>query len=78
VPALSGGLGADNLVQNLEAFGLDILPMAGGAVLGHPMGIQAGVLALRQAAESFKQNVPLDDYAKDHPELKAALDRARR
>jgi ribulose 1,5-bisphosphate carboxylase large subunit-like protein len=77
VPALSGGLGADNLVQNLEAFGLDILPMAGGAVLGHPMGIQAGVSALRQAAESFKKRVPLDAYAKDHPELKAALDRAR-
>ena len=76
VPALSGGLGADNLVANLEAFGLDILPMAGGAVIGHPMGIRAGVTALRQAAESFHAGVPLLEYAKDHPELLAALQKA--
>lgn len=73
VPALSGGLGANNLVPNLKAFGLDILPMAGGAILDHPMGIRAGVLALRQAAESFKAGVPVEEYAKQHPELAAAL-----
>jgi ribulose 1,5-bisphosphate carboxylase large subunit-like protein len=77
VPALSGGLGANNLVPNLEAFGLDILPMAGGAILGHPMGIEAGVLALRQAAESFKAGAPVEEYAKDHPELAAALKKSR-
>ena len=76
VPALSGGLGADNLVQNLQAFGLDILPMAGGAVLGHPMGIRAGVTALRQAAESYRDGVPLLEYARTHPELMAALQKA--
>lgn len=77
VPALSGGLDASNLVPNLEAFGLDILPMAGGAIIGHPMGIRAGVLALRQAAESFKAKVALDEYARSHPELAAALAKAR-
>jgi ribulose 1,5-bisphosphate carboxylase large subunit-like protein len=78
VPALSGGLGADNLVQNLEAFGVDILPMAGGAILDHPMGIQAGVLALRQAAESWRQGVPIAEYAKSHRELAVALQKAKR
>lgn len=77
VPALSGGLDATNLVPNLEAFGLDILPMAGGAIIGHPMGTRAGVLALRQAAESFKAKVPLEEYAKSHAELAAALAKAR-
>jgi ribulose 1,5-bisphosphate carboxylase large subunit-like protein len=77
VPALSGGLNADNLVDNLEAFGFGILPMAGGAVIDHPMGTKAGVLALRQAAESFKQGVTREDYAKTHPELAAALKKSR-
>ena len=76
VPALSGGLGADNLVQNLEAYGVDILPMAGGAILDHPMGIQAGVLALRQAAEAWRAGVPVADYAKSHQELAIALQKA--
>jgi len=78
VPALSGGLGADNLVQNLEAFGADILPMAGGAILDHPLGIQAGVLALRQAAESWRQGVPIAEYAQSHRELAAALEKAKK
>jgi len=78
VPALSGGLGADNIVQNLEAYGVDILPMAGGAILDHPMGIRAGVLALRQAAESWRKGVPVAEYAKSHRELAMALEKARR
>lgn len=76
VPALSGGLNAANLVDNLKAFGLDILPMAGGAVLDHPMGIKAGVLALRQAAASYQQGVSVEEYARDHPELAAALEKS--
>lgn len=76
VPALSGGLGADNLVQNLQAFGVDMLPMSGGAVLGHPMGIRAGVLSLRQAAEAWRKGIPVAEYAKTHPELLAALKKA--
>jgi len=78
VPALSGGLGADNLVQNLEAYGIDILPMAGGAILGHPLGIRAGVTALRQAAQAWRAGVSVGEYAKSHPELAAALDEARK
>lgn len=78
VPALSGGLGADNLVQNLQAYGVDILPMAGGAILDHPMGIQAGVLALRQAAQSWRKGVPIAEYARFHPELAAALEKAKK
>ena len=78
VPALSGGLGADNLVQNLEAYGVDILPMAGGAILGHPMGIRAGVLALRQAADAWRQSVPVEEYAKSHKELAVALKKAKK
>jgi ribulose 1,5-bisphosphate carboxylase large subunit-like protein len=78
VPALSGGLGAHNLVQNLEAYGPDILPMAGGAILGHPLGIRAGVLALRQAAQAWRDGVEVGEYAKSHKELATALDRAKR
>jgi ribulose-bisphosphate carboxylase large chain len=40
------------------------------------MGIRAGVLALRQAADAWRQSVPVEEYAKSHPELAAALKRA--
>jgi ribulose 1,5-bisphosphate carboxylase large subunit-like protein len=52
--------------------------MAGGAILGHPMGIRAGVVALCQAADAWRLGVPIAEYAKSHPELAAALDKAKR
>jgi ribulose 1,5-bisphosphate carboxylase large subunit-like protein len=76
-PALSGGLGAQNIVDNVRAFGPDILPLAGSGILAHPMGIAAGVLAIRQAAQSYREGIPLERYAEDHPELAAALKKSR-
>ena len=38
------------------------------------MGPTAGVLSLQQAWQAAAEDVPLTDYAKQHPELKAALE----
>jgi len=75
LPACSGGLWAGNVGANYAAFGRDIIPMAGSAILAHPMGPAAGVTALRQAGESHFRGIPLAEYALDHAELAAVLRR---
>ncbi|WP_417270036.1 3-oxo-isoapionate-4-phosphate decarboxylase OiaX [Celeribacter sp.] len=52
---------------------LDLMYLGGGGVHGHPMGMGAGVRAIRQAWEAAEAGVTLAAYAKDHPELAAAL-----
>jgi len=73
MPAVSGGLNPRTLGPNLAIFGNNALMLAGTGVTTHPMGIQAGTTAMRQAAEAFRAGVSLADYARDHPELRAVL-----
>ena len=70
---VAGGLNARNLVDNLEAFGTDLMGLAGSNILKHSMGIGAGVEAMYQATEAWKKKIPVDKYARDHEELKVAL-----
>lgn len=74
LPAYSGGLNVANLRENLDFFGLDALPMAGSAILDHPMGIEAGVRAFRQAVEAWRLGIDVTEYARDHRELAVALE----
>ena len=53
---------------------LDLMYLAGGGILAHPSGPAAGVAALRQAWEAAAAGVALDDYARQHPELRQSLD----
>src|SRR3989454_12806813 len=57
LPTCSGGLTPQTLAANYETLGRDILPMAGSAIFGHPLGAAAGVAALRQAAERYFQDL---------------------
>ena len=52
---------------------LDLMYLGGGGVHGHPMGMGTGVRAIRQAWEAAEAGVTLAAYAKEHPELAAAL-----
>jgi ribulose-bisphosphate carboxylase large chain len=45
----------------------------GRGVFGHPMGPAAGATSLRQAWEAIVRKIPLSEYAKDHQELKEAI-----
>ena len=51
----------------------DLLVTAGGGIVAHPFGVAAGVKAMRQAYDAAMQKVDVTQYAKDHPELAAAL-----
>lgn len=54
--------------------GVDMIFMAGGGILGHPMGYTAGARAFRQAIDAALAGVPLDVASKEMPELRAALE----
>jgi 3-oxoisoapionate-4-phosphate decarboxylase len=51
----------------------DLLYLAGGGVVAHPMGPAAGVKAVRQAWEAAVAGVALERYAASHPELAASI-----
>ncbi len=51
----------------------DLLVLAGGGVLGHPGGAAAGARSMRQAWEAVTAGVALEEAAKEHGELAAAL-----
>jgi ribulose 1,5-bisphosphate carboxylase large subunit-like protein len=46
----------------------------GGGIHGHPQGTMEGARAARQAVSSVMEGVPIEEYSKEHPELRTALD----
>ncbi|MFH0830028.1 MAG: type III ribulose-bisphosphate carboxylase [Candidatus Aenigmatarchaeota archaeon] len=70
----SGGLHPGHIPALVRMLGKDIIVQAGGGVWGHPSGGRAGATAMRQAVDAVAENVPLQEYAKTHEELKKALD----
>lgn len=52
----------------------DLIHAAGGGIFGHPGGIAAGVSAFRQAWEAAMSGIALDTHARDHAELRSALE----
>jgi ribulose-bisphosphate carboxylase large chain len=74
-PVASGGLSPGGVAREIEVLGKDIILQAGGGIHGHPSGTRAGATAMRQAVDAAMQGVTLEEYAKDHAELAAALDK---
>jgi ribulose-bisphosphate carboxylase large chain len=73
LPAFSSGQWAGTLPMTLDVVPEgDLLFMAGGGILAHPLGPAAGVASLRQAAAAWSAGRALADEAP--PELRAALD----
>jgi 2,3-diketo-5-methylthiopentyl-1-phosphate enolase len=56
-------------------FGPDVVVNAGGGVHGHPGGAAAGGRAFRQAVDAVSKGIALEQYAKDHEELRIAIER---
>lgn len=75
MPVFSSGQSALQAPDTHKALGTtDLIYACGGGILGHPMGVAAGVRTLQQAWEAAVQNIPLATYANTHPELKSALE----
>lgn len=74
-PIVSGGLNPVLLKPYADLVGTtDFITTMGGGVHSHPGGTASGATALRQACAAWQQGIKITDYAKDHEELKQAID----
>lgn len=74
LPVASGGLHPRLVPALLKTFGNDVVIQAGGGIHGNPLGTVSGAKAMRQAVDAALEGRPLEEYAKTHKELQAALD----
>ncbi len=71
----SGGIHPGTLPRLIRAMGKDIIAQAGGGVSAHPLGVEAGAKAMRQALDASLEGINLKEYAKTHKELELAIER---
>jgi ribulose-bisphosphate carboxylase large chain len=75
LPVAGSGQWGGQAPETYEKTGgtVDLLYLCGGGIVSHPDGPAAGVRAVTRAWEAAVAGVPLEIYAKDHPELAAAI-----
>jgi ribulose-bisphosphate carboxylase large chain len=71
LPVVGSGQWGGQAPQTFDRTGRtqDLLYLCGGGIVSHPSGPAAGVKAVRQAWEATVADVPLEVYAREHPEL---------
>ncbi len=74
LPVSSGGQHPGKVPENYRLLGEDALILAGGGIFGHKNGAAAGARAMRLALEATISKIPLEGHAKEHKELKTALE----
>lgn len=77
LPVVCSGQWGGQAVETYARTGrtLDLMYLGGGGIHGHPMGAASGVAAIRQAWEAAREGLSLEDKARSHPELAAALEK---
>lgn len=70
-----GGVTPGNVPYLMSVVGGDFAIGSGGGIHGHPMGPQAGAIAMRKAIEAAMADIPLEEAVKTSPELKAAIEK---
>jgi 2,3-diketo-5-methylthiopentyl-1-phosphate enolase len=73
LPCVGGGIHPAIVPHIVADLGYDVMLGVGGAIQGHPDGTGAGGRAMRQAIDAVVAGVPLAEAAKEHPELRKAL-----
>jgi ribulose-bisphosphate carboxylase large chain len=74
MPVISSGQWGGQAPETLRRAGTqDLLYVAGGGIVAHPMGPAAGLRGIRQAWEAAAQGIPLEQYAREHVELRETL-----
>ncbi len=71
----SGGIHPGTLPRLIKTMGHDIIAQAGGGVSAHPLGVEAGAKAMKQALEANLDGIDLKEYSKNHKELRLAIER---
>lgn len=73
LPVSSGGVHPGLIPDILKILGTDICLLVSGGIHGHPNGTRAGAKAAMQAIEAHMSGISLEEQAKRHKELAAAL-----
>ncbi|MCZ8533681.1 2,3-diketo-5-methylthiopentyl-1-phosphate enolase [Psychrobacillus psychrodurans] len=73
-PVPSAGIHPGLVPLLMNDYGIDSIINAGGGIHGHPAGATGGGLAFRQAVTAVLEEIPLVQAAKQHSELKTALE----
>lgn len=68
----SGGIHPGDFETVLNDLGQDIIIQCGGGLLGHPDGIEAGVIAIEEARTIYEKGIPLRKFVKENPETSLA------
>ena len=75
MPVFSSGQSARQAPDTYAALNsTDLIYACGGGIMGHPMGVAAGVRSIQQAWEAATLGIPLAIYAQTHPELQTGLE----
>ena len=75
MPVCSGGVYPGIVGKIIDASGFDVQIQAGGGVAGHPGGVVKGAMAMSQAVDAAFAHILAEEYAKDHEELRIALEK---
>ena len=75
LPVASGGLSPLHVPALIEILGKNMVYQFGGGCHGHPEGTKAGARAIRQAVDATLEGFTLEAYAKNHSELKKAIEK---
>ncbi len=67
-----GGINPINAADVMADVGNDVMLVAGGSIQVHPMGLSAGIRAIRQSIQAYVDKVPLAEAAKQNKELNMA------
>ena len=74
MPVISSGQWGGQAPETFRLTGTtDLMYVAGGGIMAHPMGPAAGLRALQQAWEAAVKGVDLNTFAAAHPELKETI-----
>jgi ribulose-bisphosphate carboxylase large chain len=75
LPVPAGSQWAGSLKSLYELLGTaDFGIVPGRAVFGHPLGPKGGAASLRQGWEAVQAGKTLEEYARDHEELRLAIE----
>ncbi len=76
MPVFSSGQSARQAADTYRELGsTDLIFAAGGGILAHPQGPADGVRSLQQAWEAAVEGIPVAEFAANHGELRAALEK---
>jgi 2,3-diketo-5-methylthiopentyl-1-phosphate enolase len=72
-PMPGGGTTQGHVEDVVNKFGIDVIIASGAGIHAHPMGPRAGAKSFRQAIDAAVKGQKADEAAKEHEELRVAL-----